>query len=200
MNNLPPEILTMIFNELHSEYHAIIARVCKYWWSLIKKRKISRNLLYLSARNGYVNILEWLNMKLGPYVCIYAANEGQIKVLKWAFEKDYSLNEWICYYLAAAAGNGQLATLQWLHNQGAPLAPGVCTSAAEGGYLDVIQWANDNGYPWNNHAYEYAASEGHLHVLKWFYDKGCRFSRATREYAIAKNRHHILRWLDQIDL
>ena len=87
MNNLPPEILTMIFNELYSEYHPIIARVCKYWWALVKKHKISKNLLYLSAQLGHINVLNWLNMKLDPYVCMYAIKKGQINVLKWAFEK-----------------------------------------------------------------------------------------------------------------
>lgn len=51
----------------------------------------------------------------------------------------------ICSTCNAAAFNGHLSMLQWLHANGFDLTSEACASAAENGYLSVSQWLRTNG-------------------------------------------------------
>ena len=82
---------------------------------------------------------------------------------------------------AAAALNGHLGVLKYLHIDGCKWNSSTITAAAAGGHLDVVQWARDNGARWNYRATAAAEKHNHLHVLRWLRINGCpwRVTQAT---------------------
>ena len=57
-------------------------------------------------------------------LCMWAAGEGQLEILKWLHENDFSWDE-----------------------------EETCSSAALGGHLEVLQWLRANSCPWNENTY-----------------------------------------------
>ena len=52
-----------------------------------------------------------------------------------------------------AAGEGQLEILKWLHENDFPWDEERRARAALGGHLEVLQWLRANGCPWNENTY-----------------------------------------------
>ena len=50
-------------------------------------------------------------------LCVWAAGEGQLEILKWLRENDFPWDEETC---AAAALNGHLEVMQWMRANGCP--------------------------------------------------------------------------------
>jgi len=59
------------------------------------------------------------------------------------------LIDWVCYPSGeacdAAAEEGNLEALVWLHSNDCPLGELICFSATQGGHLDVLQYALECG-------------------------------------------------------
>ena len=69
----------------------------------------------------------------------------------------------------AAARNGHLVVLQWIHEQGAPFDEAACawderacSSVAGSSHLAVLQWLHEQNAPWNENTCANAAGGGHL--------------------------------------
>jgi hypothetical protein len=107
-------------------------------------------------------------------LCIYAARNGYLEVLKWARANGCPWNEDTC---AQAAWGGHLEVLQWARANGCPWNEDTCAYAARGGHLEVLQWARANGCTWDWRTCACAADEGHLDVLKWTRANGCPCGR-----------------------
>ena len=97
-------------------------------------------------------------------LCTWAAEEGQLEILKWLRENGAPWNEYTC---AWAAHDGDLEMLQWARANGCPLSVHTCAYAVWGGHLEVLQWARANGCPWDYRTRANAAANGHTELLSW---------------------------------
>jgi len=68
----------------------------------------------------------------------------------------------------AAAYNGQLELLEWMHGAGFDWSVDSCRAAARGGRLPALQWLRQRaGAPWDASTANAAAGNGNLDMLKW---------------------------------
>lgn len=178
-NDLPIELLDLIFKKMCVHELFVLKFVCKKWFFLIKDLKIykhSKKCYYYRRHNNY---------KLNCYVY-----NGYLDVLKWNKENGFSKSYNLC---SAAAKNGHLDVLKWLRKNNYEWEY-TCNHAAENGHLDVLQWAIDNGATWNSDTCKYAAMNGHLDVLKWAKINGCQWNVDTCNYAAMRGHFNVLRW------
>ena len=103
-------------------------------------------------------------------LCMCAAEEGQLEILKWLRANDFPWNESTCLW---AAKCGHLEVLQWARTNGCQWNELTCHSAALGGHLEVLQWARANDCPWDAKTCSRATRGGHLEVLQWACANGC---------------------------
>ena len=74
-----------------------------------------------------------------------AAQNGHVKVLRWAREHHCSWDEWTC---ASAAMHGELKALRWARAHGCPWDDALIHAHAEtGGDQEVLRWLAENGVP-----------------------------------------------------
>lgn len=95
-------------------------------------------------------------------VCIGAAKNGHLDVLKWLHAHGAPWCENVC---AAAAKSGNLNVLKWLHANGAPLGRMSGAKAAANGHIGVLKWLRANGAPWCEYACAAEAKHGRLDIL-----------------------------------
>lgn len=78
--------------------------------------------------------------------------------------------QWDASVPVAAAANGQLETLAWLHEhrpRGETWNYDVCDAASEGGHLACLQYAYGKGYPKSTHGLNMAALGGHYECVEF---------------------------------
>jgi hypothetical protein len=127
-----------------------------------------------------------------------AAAHGALSFLQYAYAR--GLGEPWPSTLVAAASNGHLEAVKWLHSgAGLPLTAGAVRRAAENGHLGVVQWLHDagcaRGDAWT---IDSASKNGHLDVVKWLHahrDDGC----STKAMAWAAGHGHldVVQWLHE---
>jgi len=89
-------------------------------------------------------------------VCLFAAIQGSVRLLKWTRENNRAWDTWTCSY---AAHHGHLPALKYLHENGCPWDPvgDTCYWAAQLKHWDCLQYAVDNKCPrWEEYAKGYA--------------------------------------------
>ena len=77
----------------------------------------------------------------------------------------------------AAAANGQLETLTWLHDhrpRGETWNYDVCDAAAEKGHLACLQYVFDKGFPFSSQGLNAAALGGHYECVKFLLDQNAK--------------------------
>ena len=77
---------------------------------------------------------------------------------------------WIFYFLcAAAARNGQVGVLDWIHQHHPVPVNSLLCAAAPDGHIPVLLWLKETVPIDLNNVYVWweAAFYGHLHVLEW---------------------------------
>ncbi|GMF09889.1 unnamed protein product [Phytophthora lilii] len=97
-----------------------------------------------------------------------------------------------------AAANGNLAMLQWLHEN----ATVLCTTkamlpAAHIGRLDIITWLHVHYlHTYTAKAITKAAGQGHLKVVKWLHQNHSNeFVERAIKKAAAEGHLHVIQWL-----
>ncbi|KAL6057647.1 Ankyrin repeat-containing domain [Balamuthia mandrillaris] len=182
---LPDELLCHILGMLPRGMVSVAARTCKRWFACSPARP--RRFLCWRTLCGSVSLLRW-GLQFNPppfltvHVCNWAAEQGQLEVLKWVRERQQQQQQqqssqqtaayytelfpWSAFTAAFAARNGHLDVLCWLREQGCPWDEQTCAYAAMNGQLEVLQWAREQGCPWDKHTCAQAARNGHLEVLK----------------------------------
>lgn len=109
------------------------------------------------------------------------------------------------HLIDAAAANGHLAMVQWLHDRQTFPAIGrwlrkksnAMDNAATNGHLDVLKWLHKHHYKGcSKDAMDNAAANGHLEVVKWLHvnrAEGCTIKAMN---LAAKHGHlKVLQWL-----
>ena len=83
-----------------------------------------------------------------------------------------------CQTTWAAAKNGHLECLKYLHKNGCPWDEDTTWYAALNGNLKCLKYLHENGCPWDENATCHAAYEGQLECLKYLHQKGCPWDQA----------------------
>ncbi|KAL6079603.1 Ankyrin repeat-containing domain [Balamuthia mandrillaris] len=164
---LPPELVTLVLGFLPEDMVAVASRTCRWWFACCEPGP--RRQLW------------------GQRVC------STLALLRWAMESQgYVLDERAC---AFAAGEGQMAVLQWARAQGCPWDHNTCNQAAANGRLEVLKWARENGCPWDLYTCVYAAYGGHVEVLQWARENGCDWHEEDVISNAAENGHfEVVKW------
>ena len=135
-----------------------------------------RHLLRWTAKYFHGIIPNQKNYNL----CIYAALDGNLKILQWALANGSPFDESVC---AAAALHGRLEFLKAIRTAGFPWDKMTCTAAAAGGHFVILQWARRSGCPWDKQVCLWANHRGQEAMLKWAVDNGCPWSPFKDRYA-----------------
>lgn len=153
-----------------------------------------------AARNGYLDILQWLMSQRCSYDCwtlLAATKNGHLEIVKYLCDNGCCWN-----YVTLPHAIGHFEILKYLHERGCPLDSWTFANAAAIGNLETLQWLRNNGCPSDTHAYEFAARNGHLDVLKWLKigtgteeEVGTSWSEAACIGAVQNGHIEILKWL-----
>lgn len=181
-----------------------------------------------AARNGHVEVLEWILKEVEDswdrQIAIQAAIHGQLEVCQWVYKRDKFI---FCNHeLEHAAKGGHLAVVRWIYYHGIIiLTETAFANAANSGNLKLLQWLKEVGCPWNKYAFHKALRNGnlenlewlwkhkcprgnwnfgcagkggHLEVCKWLYAKGLRPSVEEVEWAGMTRRSEIFEWMKKV--
>ncbi|KDO33188.1 hypothetical protein SPRG_02000 [Saprolegnia parasitica CBS 223.65] len=100
--------------------------------------------------------------------------------------------------MEAAAANGHLAVVQWIHsNRPETRSPCAMLCAAENNHLHIVSWLHAHAYP-DALAMDAAAAAGHLEVVQWLHavvrsPRSC--SVRAMDQAAEKGHLDVLQWL-----
>lgn len=102
-----------------------------------------------------------------------AAGEGEIETLQWIAEQQQQTS---CGPSPLVRSAGRGASLDW--------SVAVCREAARGGHLHIVRYLRLMlGCPWDGSVCANAAAGGHLQVLQWLREKGCPWHKDTPAWA-----------------
>jgi hypothetical protein len=107
---------------------------------------ISLTIYGMTNKNIYIMICKYAEncnceRLHNDHICLYAATNGYLKILKWARINGCIWESNVCLY---AAFNGHSETLKWARENGCTWDSYVCVYAALNGYLNIIKWAIEN--------------------------------------------------------
>lgn len=95
------------------------------------------------------------------------AGGGHLQLLKWAMANRLEPHADAVAMVAvvhAAASEGDVDTIKWLHEQGFKGDRWAMYAAARANRLETVRWMYANGIPWDAH---------HLELLRWVRHAGC---------------------------
>ncbi|RLN96571.1 hypothetical protein BBJ28_00014362 [Nothophytophthora sp. Chile5] len=224
------------------------ASACGYFptvvWLLERNlgRDASRSM-YLAAINGHLEVAQYVHAKgiddYGENTMYKAAERGHLGVVKWLYAEFASHPDIDLFPVSrpnadgypqyptamdAAASNGHLEVLQFLHDVGASLETSperrkrkrakergrpkldkrgpTCTRAAmtnavAEGHLEVAQWLHSNRYEGcSPSAINTAARNGHLEMVKWMHEHTMVSCTTSAIDGAAANGHlEVVQWL-----
>lgn len=175
--DLPEDTLVMIFGQYLGSLERVVASyVCTSLRSLIRGQ---------------------LPLSVGEFrnVCIDASSQGYLDVLIWANDFGFPCDK---HVYSAAARNGHLHVIQWLHQNKCPNERNgkkMILAAASAGHLHILKWAHKNEYIFHPQEYDEAARSGHLDILKWLHRKGLKCGFMTAGLAAERGHLKVLKWL-----
>jgi hypothetical protein len=195
INDLPPEVLRLIFTFLGIGYFRFIGGTsrltsvvyyCKRTTIESVVSSVSCVELYLQEAGNGIRQLR-LILHGG------AASYGRLDILEWAHQRGYlndcSEERVTCVYCAATHG---ILTDMWLKDHRCPLPSAACNNASRHGHLNILQWLRANECPWDEYTCSFAAGSGRLDILQWLRANGCPWNEDTCFRAAAGGHLHIL--------
>jgi hypothetical protein len=133
------------------------------------------NIEYI-VRNGYLNIIIWMNYNSWNYeIFKYALKYEQLHILNWLKSNHYNFKSGTGEY---AARKGLLSVLKWvkINIQNTDWNE-VCKEAVFDGQLGVLQWilVSENRIPWSRQnvfglrqdIVRIANNYEHFHIIEW---------------------------------
>ena len=152
-----------------------------------------------AASAGRLDLLKWLCAEKGyeryrrrcSRLMRFAANSGQVAIVKWLREAGCPWDERLCY---ESARRGHLELLQHARQHGCPWDAWTAAVAAEAGHLKLLKWARANGCPIDAWTTAHAARGGHLEVLQYLRSEGCEWDENTCSEAAEKGHLDCLKW------
>jgi hypothetical protein len=153
------------------------------------------SMLILAASVGCVGVLEELvdirQCELTADACAAAAQEGHLDALAWLHSRGCPWDRFTSY---RATGGGHLEVLRYAHEHGCAWDSETCHWAAVGGRLEVLRYAHEHGCPWDISTCYGAAKRGHLEVLQYAHEHGCPWEFYTCSFAASGGHLEVLRY------
>jgi len=159
----------------------------------------SNQLSMIAAREGYMDILEWLlevRVPIGPPTWKAATARGRLEVLQWL--QDHNIprpeGESLCNI---AARSGRINVLEWARAQGMPWNESTCIEAAAEGELETLKYLRRGGCPWNEESCSWAAFHGDVRILQWLrsQEPPCPWDEGSCQAAAAGGNLECLQWM-----
>jgi hypothetical protein len=101
----------------------------------------------------------------------------------------FTMDETICW---AAAKNGHLSILQYLHEHNCPWDRTTTFVATTYNHLPCLEYAVNHGCPVDCYTSSQAAAQGHLHILQFLHQNAsCPWDHHTLLFAHLHNHTHI---------
>jgi hypothetical protein len=177
--------------------------VLEYLLPDVPPHVVEGHVVPAAAEGGQLAALQFLSahgVSLGSALAP-AVEHGQPQLVRWLVEEHklpVSAAEHDCP-VAAAAGRGDLPTLQYLMAHGHAWHESACAAAAAGGHLQMLQWlrAHSPPCPWNSQTCWMAVQDGHLDVLQWAraQDPPCPWDDNLLEAAVFGEQVHMMSYL-----
>ena len=207
-NIIPPEMKTTYLSSVVES----ISR-CQYFLAdaarLYRTERLATMIARSAASKGSIPIFNFIwelsknthtksvrFMQKDHMVCQNAARHGHIDFLKYVNQDDIKCirTESTC---SAAAGCGQLTTLQWLHETKCAWDSWTCGNAINGGHLAVFKYARENACPFSETAAcNAAAGKGRLEMLKYLRETcNCSWGKMACTVAAANGHLNVLQYL-----
>lgn len=165
--------------------------------SMYSSRESIEKVVVEAAKNNHLDTLEFFHYQDAPLMHPCTNRETSPKR-----RRIEPTNIWWARASAAfdaAAGNGHLEVLKWLHaNRYEGCSTDAMDQAAGNGHLKVVKWlhANVKEATCTERAMDTAATNGDLSVIKWLHantDAGCTVRAMDR--AAGYGRLKVLKWL-----
>ncbi|KAL6063677.1 Ankyrin repeat domain containing protein [Balamuthia mandrillaris] len=158
--DIPVELLCLVFSFLPLEFIAIAARTCRRWWCCA-----CPSLRLLLSPKAFVH---------SPALLLWAEEEQQ-RQHRQRRQGSTSFALRTVDTVRLAASGGHLSTLRWLlqsdhHPQTRPAwDQSVVDAAAKNGHVEVLRWFMEEKRcrRFTVSTWIAAAAGGHLHVLRW---------------------------------
>jgi hypothetical protein len=109
------------------------------------------------------------------YTCLNTAKYGNLKCLKYDYEKGCMFNSFDASTAGTGAEYGHLECLIYCFENKCINLNSCHTFiiAASNGKLDCLKYTHENGSLWNTTTYSCAAYHGNLNCLKYLYENEC---------------------------
>nr|KAJ3421296.1 hypothetical protein HK105_003961 [Polyrhizophydium stewartii] len=124
-----------------------------------------------------------------------AAAGGDIATIQW-FDAKLG-GRWSPQAMDAAAANGHLDAVIFLHERGAACTTHAMDGAAANGHLPIVEFLHEHRTEGcSQDAVVRAAAGGHQHVIEWFHvNMGSIFTDAVMDAALTRGHVGIAEWL-----
>ena len=177
---------------------------------------------FSQAMAGNLEMLKWANENgcpLNEFTFQEAAKQGKVEVLEWLREKKVPMgcrHNGLCRYQRVSEyrqvverGRLSLGTdsvfmrsiqrplggvLMWLREAGCEWDGETTIQAAREGHLQVLKWARGQGCPWLDDLLNLSAQHGRLEVVKWAREQGCPGENLICEGAAEGGHIEVLKW------
>jgi F-box domain. len=207
INDLPPEIISMIFEKLPSVYMSVCSQVCHLWHDLasglinLKNRDKAADLITFAVHRE-IKLLRWAiidrgaDLKIG--LCKVIAECGDLSLLIDIANqgKINTIALWDEIYLGACNA-GNTAILEWAYHH-SPLEVnfvGREKIMMMSNFPHVLDLGISSGFKMKEEYIKEAARQGKLELLKWAKSKGHRFHPCLYAQAATGGQLEVIDWL-----
>lgn len=162
---------------------------------------------FRAAENGHLHILKWAydrNYRMANKCTVHDVSFNWDN-FSWRNRFDQcTCGRNICAY---AANRGQLDILKWAHSNSIYWDSHTCMEAARNGHFDILKWARSNGCPWNPWTLAEAIQNDYREIFEWALENGCPYdctivsviSEKWPEYELPKLLKDLLKFYDSSD-
>ncbi len=136
-----------------------------------------------AAEKGEIEVLKFFKMKNHSFsqeCCKKAAANGHFECLKLLHEYGCFWNEETCNF---AVKGDHLECLIYIHENSSFCNERTCATAAEWGALSCLTYLRENDVPWDIRTSIKAAENGELECLTYVIENGCPFNDNTMAFA-----------------
>lgn len=134
-------------------------------WAIANGCEWTHTDTYYAANDGDIPVLKWAH-SLGLIGCanVYGNANNRIDVIRWAISAGYPCDSNVYIYTAS---RGMIDVVKEYHAAGIPLSASVMSAAATSGNVELIEWLDSVGCPRNYNVYINAANHNKLNVIKY---------------------------------
>jgi hypothetical protein len=155
--------------------------ILKWLWN---KGLLYGDIIIFSVRRGKMNVQIPVseNCSLHTTISTPTTIHGQLDIFKLLWEERKLYDE----IAKEAVTGGNLRVLKWFWDKGCTFNVDNRNMAAKNGRMDVLMWLHENGCNWDSSTYLAAISSGdqmdaHHEILLYIHENGCPITRPFSE-------------------